>query len=151
MTTALRAVVRQLVSLFFFLLNAKAWVSPQFRNGSFYNYDYIANGIKFVTLLNARSNQIHLKCTNPCCLRSHWRFPKTYDLGCRVICWFRSILFSQVQSQQRSLPGNLRASHASFSFIEMLLSFADRAFPYWYQKVVQWPWCYRTPCCRPLL
>ncbi len=36
------------------------------------------------------------------------------DLGCHVICWCWSTVFSEVHSQRSHLPGNLRALHASF-------------------------------------
>ncbi len=36
------------------------------------------------------------------------------DLGCHVICWCWSTVFSEVHSQRSRLPGNFRALHASF-------------------------------------
>ncbi len=36
------------------------------------------------------------------------------DLGCHVICWCWSTVFSEVHSQRSYLPGNFRALHASF-------------------------------------
>ncbi len=36
------------------------------------------------------------------------------DLGCHVICWCWSTVFSEVHSQHSHLPGNFRALHASF-------------------------------------
>ncbi len=36
------------------------------------------------------------------------------DLGCHVICWCWSTVFSEVHSQRSHLPGNFRAIHASF-------------------------------------
>ncbi len=36
------------------------------------------------------------------------------DLGCHVICWCWSTVFSEVYSQRSHLPGNFRALHASF-------------------------------------
>ncbi len=36
------------------------------------------------------------------------------DLGCHVICWCWSTVFSEVHSQRSHLPGNVRALHASF-------------------------------------
>ncbi len=36
------------------------------------------------------------------------------DLGCHVICWCWSTVFSEVHSQRSQLPGNFRALHASF-------------------------------------
>ncbi len=36
------------------------------------------------------------------------------DLGCHVICWCWSTVFSEVHSQRSHLPGNFKALHASF-------------------------------------
>ncbi len=36
------------------------------------------------------------------------------DLGCHVICWCWSTVFSEVHSQRSHLPGTFRALHASF-------------------------------------
>ncbi len=36
------------------------------------------------------------------------------DLGCHVICWCWSTVFSEVHRQRSHLPGNFRALHASF-------------------------------------
>ncbi len=36
------------------------------------------------------------------------------DLGCHVICWCWSSVFSEVHSQRSHLPGNFSALHASF-------------------------------------
>ncbi len=36
------------------------------------------------------------------------------DLGCHIICWCWSTVFSEVHSQRSHLPGNFRALHASF-------------------------------------
>ncbi len=36
------------------------------------------------------------------------------DLGCHVICWCWSTVFSEVHSQRSHLPGNFRVLHASF-------------------------------------
>ncbi len=36
------------------------------------------------------------------------------DLGCHVICWCWSTVFSEVHSQCSHLPGHFRALHASF-------------------------------------
>ncbi len=38
----------------------------------------------------------------------------SYDLGCYVICWCWSTVFSEVHSQRRHLPRNVRVLHASF-------------------------------------
>ncbi len=35
------------------------------------------------------------------------------DLGCHVICWCWSTVFSEVHSQRSHLPGNFRALHTS--------------------------------------
>ncbi len=52
---------------------------------------------------------------NPCCLKSSVNFPQVSDdLGCRVICWCWSTLFSEVHSQGSHLPGHFRALNASF-------------------------------------
>ncbi len=75
------------------------------------------------------------------------------DLGCHIICWCWSTVFSEVHSQRSHLPGNFRALHASFCwqdesdiFMEMLISFPAGlgTCPHCqrYQKLVQWPWCY---------
>ncbi len=36
---------------------------------------------------------------NPCCLKSSVKFSVSDDLGCHVICWCCSTVFSEVQSQ----------------------------------------------------
>ncbi len=71
------------------------------------------------------------------------------DLGCHVICWCWSTVFSEVHSQRSHLPGNFRAPHASFCWQALwrcwfhfpaglgTCSHCQR-----YQKLVQWPWCY---------
>ncbi len=51
---------------------------------------------------------------NPCCLKSSVKFPVSDDLGCHVICWCWSTVFSEVHSQRNHLPGNIGALHASF-------------------------------------
>ncbi len=51
---------------------------------------------------------------NPSCLKSSVKFPVSDDLGCHVICWCRSTVFSEVHSQCSHLPGHFRALHASF-------------------------------------
>ncbi len=38
------------------------------------------------------------------------------DLGCHVICWCWSTVFSEVHGQRSHLPGHFRALHASFSW-----------------------------------
>ncbi len=68
------------------------------------------------------------------------------DLGCHVICWCWSTVFSEVHSQCSHLPGNFRALHASFCW----QAYGDADFIFqqacphcqMYQKLVQWPWCY---------
>ncbi len=71
------------------------------------------------------------------------------DLGCHVICWCWSTVFSEVHSQRSHLPGNFRAFHASFCW--QALWRCGFNFPAGlgtcphcqrYQKLVQWPWCY---------
>ncbi len=71
------------------------------------------------------------------------------DLGCHVICWCWSTVFSEVHSQRSHLPGNFRALHASFCWQALWRCWFH--FPAWlgtcphcqrYQKLVQWPWCY---------
>ncbi len=52
---------------------------------------------------------------NPCCLKSSVKFPQSViDLGCHVICWCWSTVFSEVHSRRSHLPGNFRALLASF-------------------------------------
>ncbi len=71
------------------------------------------------------------------------------DLGCRVICWCWSTVFSEVHSQCSHLPGNFRALDASFCWQALWRCWFH--FPAGlgtcphcqrYQKLVQWPWCY---------
>ncbi len=51
---------------------------------------------------------------NPCCLRSSVKFPQSVMvLGCHVICWCWSTVFSEVQGQHSRIPGSFRALHAS--------------------------------------
>ncbi len=70
------------------------------------------------------------------------------DLGCHVICWCWSTVFSEVHSQRSHLPGNFRALHASFCWQALWRCWFH--FPAGlgtcphcqrYQKLVQWPWC----------
>ncbi len=66
---------------------------------------------------------------NPCCLKSSVKFPVNDDLGCHVICWCWSTVFSEVHSQRSHLPGNFRALPCFLlltSFMEMLISFSSR-------------------------
>ncbi len=70
-------------------------------------------------------------------------------LGCHVICWCWSTVFSESTVNAAILPGNFGALHAFLlltSFMEMLISFSSRT---WHlptlpkvPKLVQWPWCY---------
>ncbi len=46
--------------------------------------------------------------------KSSVKFPVSDDLGCHVICWCWSAVFSEVHSQHSHLPGHFRALHASF-------------------------------------
>ncbi len=71
------------------------------------------------------------------------------DLGCHVICWCWSTVFSEVHSQRSHLPGNFRSLHASFCWQALWRCWFH--FPAGldtcphcqrYQKLVQWPWCY---------
>ncbi len=71
------------------------------------------------------------------------------DLGCHVICWCWSTVFSEVHSQRSHLPRNFRALHASFCWQALWRCWFH--FPAGlgtcphcqrYQKLVQWPWCY---------
>ncbi len=71
------------------------------------------------------------------------------DLGCHVVCWFWSTVFSEVHSQHRHLPGHFRALHASFCWPALWRCWFH--FPAGlgtcphcqrYQKLIQWPWCY---------
>ncbi len=71
------------------------------------------------------------------------------DLGCHVICWCWSTVFSEVHSQRSHLPGNFRALHASFCWQALRRCWFHYpaglgTCPHCqrYQKVVQWPWCY---------
>ncbi len=71
------------------------------------------------------------------------------DLGCHVICWCWSTVFSEVHSQRSHLPGHFTALHAFFCWQALWRCWFH--FPAWlgtcshwqrYQKLVQWPWCY---------
>ncbi len=71
------------------------------------------------------------------------------DLGCHVICWCWSTVFSEVHSQRSHLPGHFRALHASFCWQALWRCWFH--FPAGlgtcphcqrYQKLVQWPCCY---------
>ncbi len=53
---------------------------------------------------------------NPCCLKSSVKFPVSDDLGCHVICWCWSTVFSEVHSQRSHLPGHFRAFHVHCVF-----------------------------------
>ncbi len=71
------------------------------------------------------------------------------DLGCRVICWCWSTVFSEVQSQRSHLPGHFRALHASFCWqalwrcwFHFQAGLGTCPHCQRYQKLVQWPWCY---------
>ncbi len=50
---------------------------------------------------------------NPRCLRSSVKFPVSDGLGCHVICWCWSTVYSEVQGQHSRIPGSFRALHAS--------------------------------------
>ncbi len=71
------------------------------------------------------------------------------DLGCHVICWCWSTVFSEVHSQRSHLPGNVRALHASFCrqalwrcWFHFPAGLGTCSHCQRYQKLVQWPWCY---------
>ncbi len=71
------------------------------------------------------------------------------DLGCHVICWCWSTVFSEVHSQHSHLPGSFRELHASFCWQALWrwwfhFSAGLGTCPHCqrYQKLVQWPWCY---------
>ncbi len=73
----------------------------------------------------------------------------TDDLGCHVICWCQSIVFSEVHSQRSHLPGHFRALHASFCrqvlwrcWFHFPAGLGTCTHCQRYQKLVQWPWCY---------
>ncbi len=68
---------------------------------------------------------------NPSCLKSSVKFPVSDDLGCHVIWWCWSTVFSEVHSQRSHLPGNFRALPCFLlltSFMEMLISFSSRTW-----------------------
>ncbi len=80
---------------------------------------------------------------------AHQENASSDDLGCHVICWCWSTVFSEVHSQRRHLPRNIRALHASFCWQALWRCWVH--FPAGlgtcthcqrYQKLVQWPWCY---------
>ncbi len=69
------------------------------------------------------------------------------DLGCHVICWCWSTVFSEVHSQRSHLLGNVTALHASFFWQALWRCWFH--FPAGlgtcphcqrYQKLVQWLW-----------
>ncbi len=71
------------------------------------------------------------------------------DLGCHVICWCWSTVFSEVHSQRSHISGHFRALRASFWWQALWRSWFN--FPAGlgtcphcqrYRKLVQWPCCY---------
>ncbi len=71
------------------------------------------------------------------------------DLGCHVICWCWSTVFSEVHSQRSHLPEHFKTLHASFCWEALWrcrfhFPAGLGTCPHWqkYQKLVQWPWCY---------
>ncbi len=79
------------------------------------------------------------------------------DLGCHVICWCWSTVFSEVHSQCSHLPGNFRALHASFCWqalwrcwFHVPAGLGTCPHCQRYQKLVQWPWCYCAWLARKL-
>ncbi len=86
---------------------------------------------------------------NPCCLKSSVKFPVSDGLGCNVICWCWSTVFSEVHSQRSHLSGHFRALHASFCWqalwrcwFNFLAGLGTCPHCQRYQKLVYWPWCY---------
>ncbi len=84
-----------------------------------------------------------------CCLKFCVKFQVSDDLGCHVICWCWSTVFSEVHSQRSHLAGNFRALHASFCWqalwrcwFHFPAGFGTCPHCQRYQKLVQWPWCY---------
>ncbi len=76
-------------------------------------------------------------------------FTVSDDLGCHVICWCWSTVFSEVHSQHSHQPGNFRALHAYFCWQALWRCWFN--FPAGlctcphcqrYQKLVQWLWSY---------
>ncbi len=81
-------------------------------------------------LLNQKHRQKHLtwaKEKNNWTVEEEWRGTESMllevqcevstvsdGLGCHVICWCWSTVFSEVHSQHSHLPGHYRALHASF-------------------------------------
>ncbi len=104
----------------------------------------------------------HLEIKVPESLEEEWRGTESMllevqcevstvsgDLGCHVICWCWSTVFSEVHSQRSHLPGHFKALHASFFWKALRRGWFN--FPTGrgtcphcqrYQKLVQWPWCY---------
>ncbi len=89
------------------------------------------------------SHRIHVA------LKFSVKFPVSDDLGCHVICWCWSTVFSEVHSQRSHLAGHFRALHDSFCWQALWRCWFH--FPAGlgtcphcqrYQKLVQWPWCY---------
>ncbi len=78
-----------------------------------------------------------------------WSFHCQWWFGLPCICWCWSIVFSEVHSQRRHLPGHFKALHASFCWQALWRCWFH--FPaglgtcplcWRYQKLVQWPECY---------
>ncbi len=85
------------------------------------------------------------------------------DLGCHVICWCWSAVFSEVHSQHSHLPGNFRALHASFCWqaswrcwFHVPAGLGTCPHCQRYQKLVQWPcvtvlyWPANSPDLNPI-
>ncbi len=71
------------------------------------------------------------------------------DLGCHVICWCWSTVFSEVYSQGSHLPGHFWALHGSFCWqvlrrcwYHFTAGFGTCPHCQRNQKLVRWPWCY---------
>ncbi len=85
------------------------------------------------------------------------------DLGCHVICWCWSAVFSEVHSQRSHVPGNFRALHASFCWqaswrcwFHVPAGLGTCPHCQRYQKLVQWPcvtvlyWPANSPDLNPI-
>ncbi len=76
-------------------------------------------------------------------------FTVSDDLGCHVICWCWSTVFSEVHSQRSHPPGHFKALHASFCWqalprcwFHFSAGLGTCTQCQRYQKLAQWPWCY---------
>ncbi len=76
-------------------------------------------------------------------------FTVSNDLGCHVICWCWSTVFSEVHSQSSQLPGHFRALHAFFCWqalwrcwFHFQVGLGTCPHCQRYRKLIQWPWYY---------